>query len=139
MRIRNRINPPKSRSVQNRCQEYFLRIPAKKLLRQSATAMSDTDPARLAASADVDIQVIIHRAAGAAGGDATPDGRASARCCAAVRALERCWSCWSCWGTRTGRLWAAVVGPTEARTAAARTVQRFNVSAARTNDSSSSK
>ena len=24
---RNRINPPKSRSVQNRCQEYFLRIP----------------------------------------------------------------------------------------------------------------
>ena len=28
MRIRNRINPPKSRSVQNRCQEVFFRIPA---------------------------------------------------------------------------------------------------------------
>jgi hypothetical protein len=26
VRIRNRINPPKSRSVQNRCQEDFLRI-----------------------------------------------------------------------------------------------------------------
>ncbi len=26
MRIRNRINPPKSRRVQNRCQEHFLRI-----------------------------------------------------------------------------------------------------------------
>eukprot|EP01043_Picozoa_sp_COSAG02_P010625 COSAG02_NODE_377_length_23536_cov_12.651065_17_plen_95_part_00 len=26
MRIRNRIHPPKSRSVQNRCQEHFLRI-----------------------------------------------------------------------------------------------------------------
>eukprot|EP01043_Picozoa_sp_COSAG02_P130828 COSAG02_NODE_68549_length_238_cov_2.769784_1_plen_60_part_10 len=28
MRIRNRINPPKSRSVQNRCQEIFVKIPA---------------------------------------------------------------------------------------------------------------